>query len=112
MPTEISLEDVEAAARRLIDSKMESVRALVDARVRVQRVEQELTEAHRLDSAAYATAIRAGWTADELKKLDLAEPSRPPARPRAKPASSPRSRSTTSARSSADDSETANDAND
>lgn len=71
---ELSPESLEQAARALLDSRMDSVRALVAGRHQVAELRGQLAEAEREDVRLYSAALRDGWTADELKKLGLSEP--------------------------------------
>ena len=77
-----SFDAVEASARQLLDGRIEAVRELARARDAVRRVEEQLAEAQRADGRAYAAAMRAGWSADELKDLGFGSPQRQaPGRP-------------------------------
>ena len=58
-------------ARKLLDSKIESVTALVKARQRVTDLKEQLSEAEREDKRAYVRATKDGWSTDQLKKLGL-----------------------------------------
>jgi len=87
---------IEAAARALLNDKITAVRVLAEARQKRQDAKTALTDAERGDTTAYAAALKAGWTADELKRVGLDGPTkRAPGRPR-----SPR-RSTAAATSTA-----------
>lgn len=86
-------DDIETAARALLEARMDSVRHL--AATQQQRREQQaaLETAEREDADAYAQATRNGWSDDELKKLGFEAPGRATARPRRarsrRPASAP-----------------------
>lgn len=67
----ISIEHTQEQARKLLDSKIESVTALVKARQRVTDLKDQLAEAEREDKRAYVRATKDGWSTDELKKLGL-----------------------------------------
>lgn len=67
----ISLEQTQQQARALLDSRIESVTALVRARQRVTDLKEQLAEAEREDKRAYVRATKDGWSAEELKKLGL-----------------------------------------
>ncbi len=83
MATAISTDDVETAARALLDGKVAAVRDLAHARQLRNDKRAELDDAERADATAYAAAERAGWTADELRKVGLDAPNRKaPGRPR------------------------------
>ncbi len=91
---------IEAAARALLDSKVTAVRTLAHARQAREDARTALTDAERVDATTYAAAMRAGWTADELKRVGLDAPSkRNPGRPRTP--RTPRSNGPTSAGRSA-----------
>lgn len=72
-PTPIP-QDVETRARDLLDGRMASVRGLVKSRQTVADLHEQLAEAERADVRAYNAALADGWSAEELKKLGLAEP--------------------------------------
>ena len=67
----ISIEDTQDHARKLLNSRIESVTNLVKARQRVADLKEQLTEAEKDDRKAYVRATKDGWSADELKKLGL-----------------------------------------
>lgn len=67
----ISIEQTQQQARALLDSRIESVTALVKARQRVADLKEQLAEAEREDKRAYVRATKDGWSTDELKKLGL-----------------------------------------
>lgn len=66
------------------------MRGLVGTRQAVSEAQQRLAEAQRADALAYATALRAGWSNEELKRMGFAAPERqapgrPPGRRRVTP---------------------------
>ncbi|SDI83411.1 hypothetical protein SAMN04488693_1266 [Arthrobacter subterraneus] len=67
----LSIEQAQTQARALLDSRIESVTALVKARQRVADLKEQLAEAEKDDKRAYVRATKDGWSADELKKLGL-----------------------------------------
>lgn len=67
----ISIEQTQQQARALLDSRIESVTALVKARQRVTDLKEQLAEAERENKRAYVRATKDGWSTDELKKLGL-----------------------------------------
>lgn len=67
----ISVEQTQDQARKLLDSKIESVTALVKARQRVADLKDQLVEAEKNDKRAYVRATKDGWTPDQLKSLGL-----------------------------------------
>lgn len=69
--TTLDLETTKNQARKLLDSRIESVADLTLARKRVEELRDELAEAEREDKRAYVRATRDGWSEDELKKLGL-----------------------------------------
>ncbi|MBG6185301.1 hypothetical protein IWX65_003280 [Arthrobacter sp. CAN_A214] len=69
--TTIDLETTKNQARKLLDSRIESVTDLTLARKRVEELREELAEAEREDKKAYVRATKDGWSEDELKKLGL-----------------------------------------
>ena len=70
----LDIEQTRNQARALLDSRIESVTALVKSRQRINDLRDQLVAAERDDKRAYVQAPRDGWSADELKKLGL-EPS-------------------------------------
>ena len=67
----ISIENTQEKARQLLNSRIESVTALVQVRQRVADLKEQLAEAEREDKRAYVRATRDGWSEEELKKLGL-----------------------------------------
>ncbi|GLB69162.1 hypothetical protein [Arthrobacter mangrovi] len=67
----ISIEDTQEKARQLLNSRIESVTALVQVRQRIADLKEQLAEAEREDKRAYVRATRDGWSEEELKKLGL-----------------------------------------
>ncbi|EMY32806.1 hypothetical protein D477_018229 [Arthrobacter crystallopoietes BAB-32] len=67
----ISIESTQEKARQLLNSRIESVTALVQARQRIADLKEQLAEAEREDKRAYVRATRDGWSDEELKKLGL-----------------------------------------
>jgi hypothetical protein len=70
----LDIEQTRNQARALLDSRIESVTALVRSRQRITELRDQLVAAERDDKRAYVQATRDGWSAEELKKLGL-EPS-------------------------------------
>lgn len=70
MPT-IDMEQTRNQARALLDTRIESVTALVRTRQRITDLREQLTEAEREDKRAYVRATKDGWSPEELKKLGL-----------------------------------------
>lgn len=67
----LDIESTKAQARKLLDSRIESVTNLVKTKQRVTEMQDSLKEAERENSRAYVKALRDGWSEDELKKLGL-----------------------------------------
>ena len=67
----LDIESTKAQARKLLDSRIESVTNLVKTKQRVTELQDSLKEAERENSRAYVKALRDGWSEDELKKLGL-----------------------------------------
>ncbi|WP_139006918.1 hypothetical protein [Arthrobacter crystallopoietes] len=90
----IDIEKTRNQARELLNSRIESVSTLVQARQRVADLKEQLADAEREDKRAYVRATKDGWSPDELKKLGL-EPAaagrrrRSPSRPAAAGSSTP-----------------------
>lgn len=69
-------DEVESAARALLDERMGSIRALTQSRQQIADRRAALTEAERAHAAAHADALRRGWTQEELKRLGFTETAR------------------------------------
>ncbi|WP_026552493.1 hypothetical protein [Arthrobacter sp. H20] len=67
----VDLETTKDQARKLLDSRIESVTELVLARKHVDELREQLAAAEREDKKAYVRATKDGWSEDELKKLGL-----------------------------------------
>lgn len=67
----ISIEQTQEQARAFLDSRVEPVTALVEARHRVADLKEQLAQAERDDNRAYVRATKDRWSAAELKKLGL-----------------------------------------
>ena len=69
--TNLSIEKTQEQARALLDTRIESVTALVKTHQRVADLKEQLAQAEKDDKRAYVRATKDGWSADELKKLGL-----------------------------------------
>ena len=69
--TNIDIEQTKDQARKLLNSRIDSITDLVKTRQRVADLKAQLVDAERDDKRAYARATKDGWSADELKKLGL-----------------------------------------
>jgi hypothetical protein len=69
--TNINIEKTQEQARRILDSRIESVTQLVKTRQRITDLKQQLADAERDDKRAYVKALKDGWSEDELRKLGL-----------------------------------------
>ena len=78
----------ETRARQLLDARIASVRELVAARQKVLDLQADLADAERTHQAAYKTALRDGWTTDELRTIGLPDPDPKQRTRRVKPPSS------------------------
>ncbi len=76
MATPLDPAATEARARQLLDSRIASVRALVNARQQIVDLRVKIADAEREDVRLYAGALRDGWTADELRQLGIGEPAK------------------------------------
>lgn len=74
MATTLDPEATARAAQQLLNNRIDAVRALVDARTLVEQAREHLTAAEQADVRAYKAATSAGWSADELRQLELPEP--------------------------------------
>lgn len=95
----MNLNELEEAAARRLDAertaKIESITGLAAAARKVADTRTKLSAAESEHTAAYAKAIRLGWTDADLKEFDIDQPAKKPAgRPRtAKPRPAPKPRS-------------------
>ena len=82
----LDIEQTRNQARALLDSRIESVTALVKTRQRITDLKEQLAEAERDDKRAYVRATKDGWSPEELRSSD-SKPAPPAAagRPRAAP---------------------------
>ena len=69
-----SVEEAQRQARALLDARINSVTALVTARQNLAELREQVEQAEREDVRLYGAAMADGWTADELRRLGLAEP--------------------------------------
>lgn len=76
MSQNLDLETATARARNLIDTRIESVRALVTARQSLHERRAEVAVAEAEDLKAYRAALSDGWTPDELRKVGLEQPAK------------------------------------
>lgn len=69
-----NIDAAEAAARSLLDARLEPIRDLAAAREDVQEVLDQLTAAVKSYAAAHAASTTVGWTGTDLIKLDYYDP--------------------------------------
>lgn len=84
-----SVDEAVQRARQAQDSRIESIRALAEARQHVQDVrtdtearvaaiqaeaQQQRSAADSADSAAFTAAVSAGWSIEELRKIGYTNP--------------------------------------
>ena len=68
-------QQAEEAAQRLLNDRMDYVRAAITARGALDETREALKEAEKNDTAAFQAAVNnGGWTAEELRKIGLAAP--------------------------------------
>ncbi|MEU8139099.1 hypothetical protein [Streptodolium elevatio] len=85
----------EAAARALLDQRIELIRELTAAASELEPLQRAAAEGEQRVLHAWTEALAGGWTADELKGLGLPEPDRKamakkaPPKPRAAAAVAP-----------------------
>ncbi|MGW0664965.1 hypothetical protein [Streptodolium elevatio] len=85
----------EAAARALLDQRIELIRELTAAASELEPLQRAAAEGEQRVLHAWTEALAGGWTADELKGLGLPEPDRKamakkaPPKPRAAAAAAP-----------------------
>ncbi len=80
MATEFAVQNIEDRTRKLLDGRVQSIRHLVTARLKITEIQSQLENAEREDARLYAAAQRTGWSPDELRELGINEPA-PSARP-------------------------------
>ena len=73
-----STEEIQRAARALFDERVGAVTALADAARERAAKQAEAAEAEQREVAAWADALRHGWTEDDLKGMGLVAPGRKP----------------------------------
>ncbi|WTW93273.1 hypothetical protein OG216_07730 [Streptomycetaceae bacterium NBC_01309] len=66
----------EAAARALLDQRIELIRELTAAASELEPLQRAAAEGEQRVLHAWTEALAGGWTADELKGLGLPEPDR------------------------------------
>lgn len=81
----VDTDQVEQAARQLIDGRIEAVRTLAAARQTTEQAQQALADAER-----------AGWTSAELRRVGFTPPRKAPGRPRSSRTRSPQTPENTS----------------
>jgi hypothetical protein len=84
-----SVDEAVERARRVQDARINAVREVAEKRQQLAevrehtarelaelqaRLAQQVSDAERDDARAYSGALKAGWTADELKKIGFDEP--------------------------------------
>ena len=74
MATEFAVHSIEDQTRNLLDGRVQSIRNLVTARLRITELHSQLEDAEREDARLYAAAQRTGWSPDELREMGIAEP--------------------------------------
>jgi hypothetical protein len=70
------MRDAEAAARALLDRRIELIRELTAATTELEPLQRAAAEGEQRVRDAWAEALAGGWTADELRSLGLPEPDR------------------------------------
>lgn len=91
MATPPTPEEAIDRAKRVLDDRIATIRQAVEARQHITdvrasterdrakleaQIAERISDAERADSAAYNAAVRAGWSAAELRKIGLPEPAR------------------------------------
>jgi len=71
-----SSEDIKQAAQALFDERVGAVTALADATRERAAKQAEAAEAEQREVAAWAGALRQGWTENDLKEMGLVAPGR------------------------------------
>ena len=74
MATEFAVKNIEDRTRKLLDGRVQSIRHLVTARLKITEIQTQLENAEREDARLYAAAQRTGWSPDELRELGITEP--------------------------------------
>lgn len=79
----VNADEIETHARAMLDNRITAVRTLAETRAHVAEARARLQEAEATDGRAFADAVRAGWTEQDLKALGFDPPTRrAPGRPR------------------------------
>lgn len=76
MPNTPTTEDIKQAAQALFIERVGAVTALADATRERAAKQAEAAEAEQREVAAWAGALRQGWTEDDLKGMGLVAPGR------------------------------------
>lgn len=73
------MSDAEAAARALLDRRIELIRELTAATTELEPLQRAAAQGEQRVRGAWAEALAGGWTAEELRSLGVPEPDRKPA---------------------------------
>lgn len=76
MVDDTMMANAEAAARALLDRRIELIRELTAASCELEPLQRAAAEGEQRVLAAWSEALAGGWTADELRGLGLPEPDR------------------------------------
>ncbi|GAA4992143.1 hypothetical protein GCM10023205_75680 [Yinghuangia aomiensis] len=72
------MSDAEAAARALLDRRIELIRELTAATTELEPLQRAAAQGEQRVRDAWAEALAGGWTAEELRSLGVPEPDRKP----------------------------------
>lgn len=75
MPQAVNIEEAQAAVQALLNERVEVVNDLLQAAATSAQLRQQADDAERETGRLYQAAIRQGWTADELKRVGITDPS-------------------------------------
>ncbi|MGA4543733.1 hypothetical protein ACPA54_27470 [Uniformispora flossi] len=72
------MSDAEAAARALLDRRIELIRELTAATTELEPLQRAAARGEQRVRDAWSEALAGGWTAEELRSLGVPEPDRKP----------------------------------
>lgn len=72
------MSDAEAAARALLDRRIELIRELTAATTELEPLQRAAAQGEQRVRDAWSEALAGGWTAEELRSLGVPEPDRKP----------------------------------
>ena len=81
MPQAVNIEEAQATLQALLNERVEVVNDLLQSAATSAQLRQQADDAERETARLYQAAIRQGWTADELKRVGITDPTGGAAKP-------------------------------